>query len=198
MKKKNKWMIISMGSLCLSIASLLLPAITYTNLDGMVYKYNVFGLLDAEAVLEEMFSGYVGTTFRNVSDQTAMNMVIILTIIGVSAIIMAFAGIKSMAKQYESSKPFTLAMIGLIGTAVPSVALLILFAVSKNYYLGSISLGAYIWVTPVAMVIACINVTIKHRLTQKELRLQKMASLYIRPAGDLPVKTQGGFRYGRQ
>ena len=112
-------------------------------------------------------------------------IIFIICLIGVLAVVCAFVGIKSMEKQYESAWPFRLAIAGLIGTAIPSVSLLIFWLVSFNHFMGKMSIGAYIFVTPIAMIIACINVTNKHRLTQEELAIQREASKYIRPAGDL-------------
>ena len=100
-----------------------------------------------------------------------------------------------MTKQYESEKPFRLAISGLIGTAVPSVVLLILYLYSKNQYAGTLHLGAYIIITPIAMVLACLTVTSRHRLTQEEAKLQQEAKAYIRPAGDLPVSVPGRSQY---
>ena len=56
-------------------------------------------------------------------------------------------------------------------------------------------LGAYIVITPIAMILACLTVTNRHRLTKDELQLQKEASLYIKPATDLPIVNIGCTQY---
>ena len=103
-----------------------------------------------------------------------------------------------MTKQYESEKPFRLAISGLIGTAIPSIVLLVLYLYSKNQYAGTMHLGAYIIITPIAMVLACMTVTSRHRLTQEEAKLEQEAKQYIRPAGDLPVISVGGSTHSWQ
>ena len=71
-----------------------------------------------------------------------------------------------------------------MGTAVPSLALLVLFIVSQNQYAGNLTLGAYMIVTPIAMVLACLAVTERHRISQADANIRRMAQLCIQPAGD--------------
>lgn len=196
MKKKQSWMYISIGSIILSLLSLFLPVITYQSArTGIVGHYNIIKLLSNDELINNVFREYTGEFLRGMSYSKVSTWVILLCIVGVGAIILAFAGIKSMTKQYESEKPFRLAISGLIGTAVPSVVLLILYLCSKNQYAGTLHLGAYIIITPIAMVLACLTVTSRHRLTQEEVKLQQEAKAYIRPAGDLPVSVHGGSQY---
>lgn len=196
MESKQNWMYISVGSIILSLLSLFLPVITYKSArTGIVGHYNIIKLLSNDDLINNVFQEYTGEFLRGMSYSEVSTWVVLLCIVGVGAIILAFVGIKSMTKQYESEKPFRLALAGLIGTAVPSIVLLILYLYSKNQYAGTMHLGAYIIITPIAMVLACLTVTSRHRLTQEEARLQQEAKAYIRPAGDLPVIGHGGSQY---
>lgn len=198
MNKKQTWMYASMGAIILSIASLFLPVLSYKSYQtGITKGYNIFKLINNSELIQNMFTEYHGSFFRDMSDSTVSVCMVLLCIIGVAAIVLAFVGIKSMTKQYESATPFYLAMSGLIGTAIPSVSLLILYLVSKNQYDGTMYLGTYIIVTPIAMVFACLTVTKRHRLSREESAIQREAQKYIRPAGDLPVKQQKGNQYGQ-
>ena len=200
MDKKQKWMITAIGAIILSVASLLLPVISYTSArTGITSRYNIFGLFNTDALNSTIFNEYTGEFLYGMSENETRFWVIILCIVGIVAIILAFVGIRSMSKQYESAAPFRLAICGLIGTAIPSIVLLILYIVSKNQYTGTMHLGAYIIVTPIAMVIACLTVTSKYRLNQEEVQAQAEAKAYIRPAGDLPpVRNQRGYQgYGQ-
>lgn len=189
MSRKRNWMIVSVGAIWLSILSLFLPVFSYRSArTGITTKYNIIKLFSNSELIENMFTEYRGEFLRSMSYSSVSTLVIVLCIIGVTAIIFAFVGIRSMTKQYESAWPFRLALSGLVGTAIPSVTLLILFLFSQNQYAGKMTLGAYIIITPAAMVLACANVVNRHRLTQEELRLQRAASAFIRPAGDLPVQ----------
>lgn len=187
MNKKN-WLIISIGSICLSLLSLLLPVLTYRSArSGVVTRYNIFGLIKNSDMIENVFAEYTGDFLRGMSNSTVSTLIILLSIVGVAAIFCAFIGIRSMAKQYESAWPFRLALGGLVGTAIPSLTLLVLFLFFQNQG-GVMTLGTYIIVTPISMVLACITVVNRHRLTQEEKRLQAEASSFIRPAGELPLQ----------
>lgn len=189
MNNKKNWLIVSIGSICLSLLSLLLPVLSYRSArSGVVTGYNIFGLIRNSDMVENVFAEYNGDFLRGMSYSTVSTLIILLSIVGVAAIFCAFIGIRSMAKQYESAWPFRLALSGLVGTAIPSLTLLVLFFFSQNQYDGVMTLGTYIIVTPIAMVLACITIVNRHRLTQEEKRLQAEASSFIRPAGDLPLQ----------
>ena len=157
--------------------------------------YNILGILDRNAFEKTVLREYTGTAFQRIDFEAETAIVVALCIIGVTAIVLTLIGISIMSKQYESNKPFFLTVCGIIGTVIPSLVLFVLYSISKNDFPGHLRLGAYIVVTPVAMLIAYINVTNRHRLTQQELRIRKEAEAYIRPAEDLPVTTQGGNQY---
>ena len=197
MVKKKTWLYIAVGAIVLSIASLLLPIISYRSAKtGVLSHYNIFKLFRPDDLIHTVFREYQGSFLRSMSNSSIGVWVVILSVLGIAAIVLAFVGIGSMAKQYESAWPFLLAIFGLVGTAIPSLVLLILFLFSMHQYAGTMYLGAYIFVTPIAMIIACLTVTAKHRMSREEARIQAEARAYIRPAGDLPVlKMKGGNQY---
>lgn len=86
----------------------------------MLNRYNVFALLDTSDIIYNMFSEYYGTEnfYMYASYETVSFLIIFICVIGVAAIVMAFVGIKSMTKQYESVWPFRLTISGLVGTAI--------------------------------------------------------------------------------
>lgn len=195
MEKKRNWMYIAIGSVVLSVISLFFPVISYTSSrSGEMTHYNILGLLNNSEMIENVFKEYSGSFLHGVSYSAVGAWVVILGLVGAGAIVLAFIGITSMTKQVESETPFRLAICGLVGTAIPSLVLLILYLYSKNQYTGTMRLGAYIVVTPIAMVLACLAVTSRHRLTKEERQLQKEAAMFIRPAGDLPEAEIGGNR----
>lgn len=197
MDKKKTWMYTAVGAIILSMASLLLPVITYKSAETRrITKYNIFKLFSNDELIDNVFSEYTGDFLSGMESGAVSFWIVLLCVIGIAAIVLAFVGIQSMAKQYESATPFRLAIFGLIGTAIPSIALLVLYMCSKNQYEGIMHLGAYIIVTPLAMVIACMAVTSKYRMSKEEAAAQIEARAYIRPAGDLPiVRSQRGNQY---
>ena len=192
---KKAWKYVSVLAILVSVFTLLLPVVSYSPKGSASVGYNILGILDRSAFERNVLSEYTGAAFSNISFEAETAIVITLCVIGIAAIILALAGISIMSKQYESNKPFVLTICGIIGTAIPSLVLLVLYSISRNDFPGTLSLGAYIIITPVAMIIAYINVTGRHRLTQRELQIKREAEAYIRPAGDLPVKTWGGNQY---
>lgn len=185
-KKNKSWIYLSIGGICLSVLSLLLPIVTYQSgiNNREVVSFNIFGLLNgglAHYILHE----FTGTVLFVVSNTTGDLITALVSFVGVGAILLSFWGIRSMSKQYESVWPFRLTIIGLIGTMIPSFILLILFFASKGYLRGTVSLGAYVFITPIAMITSCVAVVKRHYLTRQELSLQKEAASYIFPAGDL-------------
>ena len=185
--QKKFWIYFSIGGLIVSLISLFFPIITYTNQIGTVTRFNIFHLLGggfAGIVQEE----YIGKSMIVISQNTFDRIVSAVGVIGAVSIITSFIGIRSMSKQYESQWPFRMTLCGLIGTTIPAVLLMIAVLLSPEYYLGDISLGMYVIVTPVAMIASCLAVVKRHQMTRLELELQKEASMYIRVAGDLPMQ----------
>lgn len=193
MIEKNKnWMLISIGALALSLLSLFLPVIRYTanyaDDAGVEYEFNIVKLLDGESFIEQVLGEYRGSFLYGMSETTANTIIVLLCAVGVAAIVLSYVGLKSMAKQYESAWPFRLTLAGIICTVIPAAVILVAVLMSGDEFYGTMRVGVYSCITPIAMLISCITVTKRHKLTQEELRIQKAASAYIRPAGDLPLQ----------
>lgn len=183
--KNKKWIYFAISGLVISIISLLFPIITYTDQRGTAHAFNIFQLLSggfAQIVQGE----YTGESLIRLSQSSFDAIIAVIGVLGTIAIVLSMIGLRSMSKQYESQWPFRLTLCGLIGTAIPAFLLLTAFALSTNYYLGEISLGLYVIITPVAMIASCVAVIKRHQLTKAELEIQKEAAKYIYVAGDLP------------
>lgn len=184
--KKKGWTYISLGGMVLSIITLFMPIIQYISASGVYYSYNVIGFITGhnqfvDKVLGEFSSEALGW----ISYFAAEIIIVVIAVIGVAAIFCAFIGVISMSKQYESVWPFRLSLIGIIGTTIPALSILVVFILSHDFFYGTMKIGAYVVITPLAMIAAYIAVTYRHRLTTEQLALQREASKYIRPAGDL-------------
>lgn len=183
--------------LALSILSTFLPIIYYTAGSGpdrgMRYSFNLIRLLDGKSFVELVQSEYSGGSLLELQIDKATSNILLaaVCIIGVAAIVLSFVGILSMTKQYESAWPLGLTLSGIICTAIPALAILIAVLMTENIFLGTMRVGAYVYITPAAMLASCFTVIKRHRLTQEELRIQKAARAYIRPAGDLPTHQKG-------
>lgn len=187
MIEKNKnWMYVSFAALACSVLSLILPVVYYST-GGWNYAYNVFGLMGS-SFIDDVMSEYVGSFMYGTDRYTVSFLIVLLCLTGVAAIVCSFVGLKSMSKQYESQWPFRLTLAGILLTALPAMVLLVAVTMSGGWFSGTLSPGAYMFVTPAAMVISCLAVVKRHRLNQDELRIQQAAAQYIRPAGDLPLQ----------
>lgn len=180
MKKNIQWLLPVLICIVASVASIFLPVLTYNYPDGGSVSFNIFGFIDS-AALVKILTGYTGSFVVNVSQTT----VIILAIAAVLSIIAAFVGVITMSLQRPNRWQFVLALVGIIGTAIPSVLIFLAVLLSRNYFPGRFSCGVYPIITPVAMVLCMITVTKKHKKTQAEIRAAERAKGLIWSAGDL-------------
>lgn len=190
--KNKNWMFLSSGALVLSLLSLFLPIITYKanygNDIGETYTFNFLRLLDGHSFAEYVLSEYQGSFLYGMSTAAANYILGILCTIGAVAIVLSSIGLRSMSKQYESLWPFRLTLAGIVCTAIPAIVILVAVLMSGTDFIGDVHVGAYSCITPIAMIVSCITVIKRHRLTKEEMHIQKIASMYIKPAGDLPLQ----------
>jgi hypothetical protein len=184
--KKKGWTYIALGGLALSVITLFLPIIQYTSAHSVFYSYNIIGFFtEFYQFVDDVLYEFDSEAFYWVGVSTGAAIVLLMATIGVCAIVLAFGGVISMSKQYESVWPFRLSVMGIIGTAIPALAILTVYLLSYQHFLGVMRIGAYVIVTPLAMIAACIAVTYRHHLTKEQLAIQEEAQKYIYPAGDL-------------
>lgn len=180
MKKNIQWLLPVLTCLVASVASIFLPVLSYKYPNGQSVGFNVFGFIEP-VELSEILRTYTGP-FEMAIDQVVAT---ILAIAAVFAIIAAFIGVITMSLQRPNTWQFVLALIGIIGTAIPSVLVFLAVILSKNFFPGTFSFGVYPIITPIAMVLCMITVTKKHQKTQAELRAAEKAKGLIRRGGDL-------------
>lgn len=199
MDRKKTWMYIAVGAIILSMISLFLPVITYQNSNGNVYSFNIlkvifngsdfinYVLMDNDGSFAAKINSPTLISLLSMSsyDMLPKFLIALVAIIGVGAIVASFSGIRSMSKQYESAWPFRLTIIGLVLTAIPALTILILAFISKDYFANTIQLGTYVFITPLAMIVAIITVTNRHKMSLQEKQIQEEAKQYLRPAGDI-------------
>lgn len=179
--KRNGWVVISLVCLAASIVSLFTTVIVYAD-GGMRTTYNIIDLILYQDFADSVLSYYSGQAFLGISD----GLVAVLAVIGVAAIICSLIGIITMrGKQYRDLWPFVLALVGLIGTMIPSVAIVLGIVLSQQFFPGTISCGIYPIVTMIAMIVCIITVTWRRKSTKEERMAAKRAGDKIHRAGDL-------------
>lgn len=127
MRKKNWWVVASAGGIALSVLSLFLPVLSYTTAKGTAHSYNIVNLVtDPESFVRVVFDEYTGTLWIDSSMRTSIGRVILVAAVGVIALVLAATGIVTLSQQRRNVGPFVLAVLGLVGTALPAASLYIL------------------------------------------------------------------------
>lgn len=181
MKKNITWLLPVLIMLVASVASMFLPVLTYAYPTGDLERFNVISFVQPPDSLMWILGDYSGSFVIDVNE----TVIVIAAIVAVLAIIAAFTGVITMSLQRQNTWQFVLALVGIIGTALPSVLIFLAVLLSKNYFPGTFRLGVYPIITPIAMVLCMITVTRKHKRTQAELQAMEKAKGLIRPGGDL-------------
>ena len=181
MKKNIQWLLPVLTCIVASITSVFLPVLTYIYPNGRKVAFNLFGFTEPSQDLLDILASYNGPYEMYIPEI----WLTILAVLAVLAIIAAFVGVITMSLQRPNTWQFVLALVGIIGTAIPAIIVIIAAPVSQQFLPGIFRFGVYPIITPIAMVMCMITVTKKHKRTQAELRAAEKAKGLIRPGGDL-------------
>ena len=181
MKKNIQWLLPVLTCIVASVASVFLPVLTYIYPNGQTVAFNLFSFTEPSQDLLDILASYNGP-YEMYIDKIWLT---ILAVLAVLAIIAAFIGVITMSLQRPNTWQFVLALVGIIGTAIPAIIVIIAAPVSQQFLPGTFQFGVYPIITPIAMVMCMITVTKKHKRTQAELRAAEKAKGLIRPGGDL-------------
>lgn len=181
MKKNIQWLLPVLTCIVASVASVFLPVLTYIYPNGQTVAFNLFSFTEPSQDLLDILASYNGP-YEMYIDKIWLT---ILAVLAVLAIIAAFIGVITMSLQRPNTWQFVLALVGIIGTAIPAIIVIIAAPVSQQFLPGTFQFGVYPIITPIAMVLCMITVTKKHKRTQAELRAAEKAKGLIRPGGDL-------------
>ena len=177
--KRSTWLMLTIMCLVLSIASMFVPVLTYTFQNDTSMAFNVLQFLEPEelfVILSEYTGEYV---------DLSQSVVTILAVVGILAIVAAFLGVITMSVQRPNYWQFVLALVGLIGTLIPSLLIYLAVILSIRYFPGTFTLGVYPIITPIAMGVCIGMVTRKHKRTQAQIEAERKAAQYWHAGGDL-------------
>ena len=182
-KEKKAWLIIAAGALVISVASLFFPIISYRTSDGMVYHYNLFGLLEGYDFTYNVLAGYTGPVYWRINEI----WVTLLTVISAASLICAIIGLVTLRQQRPNIKQFWLTIIGLIGTCLPAFLVLIAVPLYKDGFTGTMSYGLYPIIAPIATLISVLAVYRRKNKVQEELQkeLEAQGKIWKANANDL-------------
>lgn len=180
--KEGKLIHVAYAALAVTILSAFTTIVGYTNSKGVHRTYNLFNFLsDAEGFGAFVFHEYAGKVY--VTYDSAY--LLLLIALGLAAVVCAFSGLRRLSKQTDNRTSFILTILGLIGTAFPSLVIFIHIVALKHNYLGTISCGIYPVVSPIAMIICIVATTQmrKRNIAYRE-KLNEVEGL-IHRGGDL-------------
>lgn len=172
---KKTWLSITLLCLGFSILSLFFPILTYTYPSGSKQSFNLIGFMNPQA-FGKVLNQYTGP-YKLIIDR---QYIPVLAAVALLAIAAAFVGVITMSAQRSNRWQFVMAMAGLIGTVIPSVALFIVVLSSVHDFPGSFQFGAYPVITLISMGICIFMVTRKRKLTKEEIIAEQIASKHLR------------------
>ena len=181
MKKNIYWLLPLLTCIAASVVSVFLPVLTYVYPNDLKVSFNVFSFVEQSEDLLDILASYNGP-YEMYIDKVWLT---ILSVLAVLAIIFAFIGVITMSLQRPNTWQFVMALVGIVGTAIPAIIVIIAAPVSQQYLPGTFQFGAYPIITPIAMIMCMITVTRKHKRTQAEIQAAEKAKGLIRPGGDL-------------
>lgn len=179
-KKGNTGLWLALLWLTISIFSMFIGVVSYTTPDGVKTTYALQDLIGGERFSREVLYQYTGG-FKVRIGTWALTL---LCILAVGAILSALLGILIMSKQKPVRWPFVMTVIGVVGTAIPAILILVATVVSASSFPGRIAPGFYPIVTPIA-VLLCLFLVIKERKRIAKANAVVRANAFIRPGGDL-------------
>lgn len=168
------WIAVSVGTLFISIVS-------YTPVSGEKYTYAIQDLLDGTRFSDEVLDNYTGEFYIEIGNWA----LILLCAMAILAILAALVGVIIMSKQKSLRWPYIMTILGVVGTAIPSIAVFTVVIMSISFFEGTVACGFYPIVTPIAMTICLITVISERRTYKRKLEAAKLAGDLIRPAGNL-------------
>ena len=179
--KNMNWLFSALTCIIASVASVFLPVLTYIYPNGARESFNIFSFVQPSQAFVDILEAYEGPYSMDIDSA----WLIVLAALAVGAIIAAFVGVITMSLQRPNTWQFMLALVGIIGTAIPAIIVIIAVPISQQYLPGTFQFGVYPIITPIAMAMCMVTVTRKHRRTRVQIRAAEKAKHLIRPGGDL-------------
>ena len=181
--ERKGWFYLAVGCLIVSLISLFLPIIRYT--DSIIdYQFNIIDLVKGNSSFEFLvLEEYTGPVLWKITDFT----VSVLAVIAVVSLFLAVAGLITLRAQRPNTKQFVLTIIGLIGVSIPSVTVIICVLSFGHYYSdgGFLSLGIAPIISPIALLISIGAVIRRKNKVEEEMRKEAEEKGLIWKAGDL-------------
>lgn len=181
--EKRIWLYAAAIALGVSVLSSFMTILSYKSPTGVVYRYNLLGLIEGNSFTKNVLAFYEDTVYWNINN----TWVTLLTIVSVASLICSIVGLLSLRQQRPNIKQFWLTIIGLIGTSLPALLVLIAVPMFRSGFPGQLSYGVYPVIAPIATLISVLAVYRKKNKVQEELRkeLEDKGKIWKANADDL-------------
>lgn len=181
-KDRNKkiWLFTAALMLLLSVATSFLSVLSYRTPEGRVYHYNLPRLIQGEDFTREVLYGYMGTVYWEINEA----WVTAFAVISILSLLCAAIGLFTLRQQRPNIRQFWLTMIGLVGTCLPALLVLIAVPVFRDGFPGTLGFGLYPMIAPVATFISVGAVYRRKNKYQQELQEELKARGKIWQAGE--------------
>lgn len=182
-KDKKVWLYVATAALIISILSSFMTILSYRTSSGEVYKYNLTALLEGNDFTQKVLAGYNGTVYWKIDGF----WVSFLTVISAAALICAIVGLVTLRQQRPNVKQFWLTIIGLAGTSIPALLVLIAVPMFQDGFPGTLNYGIYPVIAPIATLVSVLAVYRRKNKVQEELRreLEARGKIWKADASDL-------------
>lgn len=183
MKNGRNWLLAAWVGLIFSIfAMTLTPVVTYTKAMTGTESFTILTLIsDGGSFSRSVLNDYTGPVLVHFQGEAVAS----IAIIAVLAVLCAAAGLGMIGTQRPRRWQFRLTFIGLVGTAVPSLLILLGVFLSDRYFIGTLQCGAAPIITPIAMIVSIVAVAQRKNRLQAELESKLMTEGKIMRGGDL-------------
>lgn len=205
--KRNAWFYVALGAICVSIISLFMPVIVYSEgftppfyagilgrgvvsvPDGAFFgTYTIVDLIGTDRFVREVLVWYRGT----VSWYIDTPQVAAMAALAFAALVISFIGIITMRSQYQRTWQYVLTLVGLVGTTFPSLMVFYAVGQSRKGFTGVIQCGIAPYLMPIAAVVSIVAVVYRRTTVQKEILQRARSQNLIWAAGDLTGNRMGG------
>lgn len=184
--KKHKftiWVIASYICLAIAVVSALGSIVTYTNHEGITRSFYLvdFFRLDGNGFDRFALEEYIGIVYWDLNSSVIHNYIWLPII----SFIFAFLGLFQLSQQKTNIASIVLSILGMIGTCIPSLVIVLCIWLLGKDFEGKISFGFYPIVAPLAMIVCIITATYTFRQNIRYKKKLKETGNLIFRGGDL-------------
>ena len=180
-KLKEKRILLNAAAIALGIGvlSAFASIFIYEDPSGRIDPYNLPGLIEGNSFTYNVLAYYGGKVYWQIDSI----WVSVFATISIVSLVCSIIGLVTLRQQMPNKKQFRLTIVGLIGTCLPALLVLIAVPVFGPGFPGKLSYGAYPVVAPLATLVSVLAVYRGKNKAQEEM--EKRGKIWKAGADDL-------------